>query len=99
MLARVLLNEGDQPNVLIPIFDNARKVVQKELESECVCPNNCYSQFTEDEMYSIQLQMAELKEPEHRMHKCPHPASNVCQTLFFEVLFCTCVCNIYDVCT
>ena len=63
MLARVLLNEGDQPNVFIPTFDNARKVAQKELESEYVCSNNCYSQFTEDEMYSIRLQLAELGEP------------------------------------
>ena len=46
MIARVLLNESDQPNVLIPTFDNARKVAQKELESEYVCPNNCYSQFS-----------------------------------------------------
>ena len=46
MLARVLLNESDQPNVLIPTFDNARKVAQKELESEYVWPNNCYSQFS-----------------------------------------------------
>jgi len=81
ILARVLLNEGDKPNALIPNFDNARKVAQKELESECVCPNNCYGQFPEDEMYSIQLQMAELEELEHCMHKCPHPASNICQTL------------------
>ena len=56
-------------------------VVQQESESKCAFPNNCYSQFTEDEMYSIQLQMTELGEPEHRMHKCPHPASNVRQTL------------------
>ena len=81
MLARVLLNKGDQPNVFILNFDNAGKVAPKELESKCVCPNNCYSQFTEDEMYSIQLQMAELGDAKHRMHKCPHPASNVCQTL------------------
>ena len=81
MLSRVLLNEGDQPKVLIPNFDSARKVMQRELESESVYPNSCCSQFTEDEMYSIQLQMAELEELEHHMHKCPHSASNVPQTL------------------
>ena len=32
-------------------------------------------------MYSIQLQTTELGEPEHGMHTCPHPASNICQTL------------------
>ena len=37
-------------SVVMPNFDNARKLVQKELESECVCPNSCYSQFPEDEM-------------------------------------------------
>ena len=81
MIARGVLNEGDQPNVLMPDFDNARKLAQKELESECVCPSNCYSQFPVNEIYSIQLQMAGLGEPEHGMHTCPHPASNICQTL------------------
>ena len=38
-------------------------------------------QFPEDEMHSIQLQMAGLEEPEHHMHTGPHPASNICQTL------------------
>ena len=51
MIARVVLNEDYQPNILIPNFDRERKVVQNELESECVCPNNCYCQFSEDEMY------------------------------------------------
>ena len=49
MIARGVLNEGDKPNVLMPNFDNARKLAQKGLESECVCPNSCYSQFPEDE--------------------------------------------------
>ena len=53
MIARVVLNEDYQPNILIHNFDNERKLAQKELESECVCPNNCYGQFPEDEMYSI----------------------------------------------
>ena len=89
MIARVVLNEGDQPNVLMLNFDNARKLAQKGLESECVCPNSCYSQFPEDEMYSIQLQMTKLGEPEHGMHTRPHPASNICQTLncYFSVVF------------
>ena len=34
MIARGVLNEVDQPNVLMPNFDNVRKLVQKELESE-----------------------------------------------------------------
>ena len=50
----------DQPNVLVPNRDNARKLVQKEQESEFVCPKSCYSKFPEDDMYSIQLQMTEL---------------------------------------
>ena len=48
MIARGVLNEGNQPNVLMPNFDNARKLAQKELESEYVCSNSCYSQFPED---------------------------------------------------
>ena len=74
-IARVVLHEGDQPNVLTANF---RKLAQKELESEYVCPN---SPFPEDEMYSIQLQMVELGEPKHRKHTCPYPAQNICQTL------------------
>ena len=74
MIARGVLNESGQANVLMPNFDNARILVQKELESEYVCSNSCYSQFPEDEMHSIQLQTAELGEPEHHMHTCPHPA-------------------------
>ena len=81
MAAWVVLNEDDQPNVFIPNFDNEKKLAQNELESECVCANNCCSQFPEDEMHSIQLQMAGLEEPEHHMHTGPHPASNICQTL------------------
>ena len=81
MIAGVVLHEGDQPNVLTPNFNNARKLAQKELESEYVCTNSCYSPFPEDEMYSIQLQIAELGEPEHHKHTCPHPAQNICQTL------------------
>ena len=44
-------------------------------------PKELLQAFPEDEMYTIQLQMAELREPEHGMHTCAHPASNICQTL------------------
>ena len=37
VIARVVLSEGDQPNVLVPNFDNPKNLVRKELESECVC--------------------------------------------------------------
>ena len=88
MAAWVVLNEDDQPNVFIPNFDNEKKLAQKELESEYVCANNCCSQFPEDEMHSIQLQMAGLEEPEHCMHTGPHPASNIVKLLILNV-FCT----------
>ena len=48
VVARSVLNEGDHSNVLMPNFDNARKLAQKELESEHVCSNSCYCQFPED---------------------------------------------------
>ena len=32
MIPGVVLHEGDQPNVLTPNFNNARKLAQKELE-------------------------------------------------------------------
>ena len=37
--------------------------------------------------------MTKLGEPEHGMHTCPHPASNICQTfklLFLKVVSCLC---------
>ena len=52
MIARGVLNEGDQANVLMPNLENARKLPQKELESEYVRSYSCYSQFPEDDMYS-----------------------------------------------
>ena len=36
-------------------------------------------------MYSIQLQMAELGEPEHHKHTCPHPAQKYLSN--FKMLF------------
>ena len=84
MIAGVVLDEDYQPNILIPNFDSERKLAQNELESECVCQNNCYCQFLEDEMYS----MAGLEEPEHHMHTGPHPASNF-KLLILKVVFCT----------
>ena len=65
VMARV--GDDDQPNVFMPNLDDERKLVQKELESGCGCPHNCYSEFSEDEMYSIRLQMTELEKPERDM--------------------------------
>ena len=62
------------------IWTKKKRLARKELENGCGCPHNGYSQFPEGEMYSIQLQMAEL-ELEHGMHTCPYPASNIYQTL------------------
>ena len=45
--------------------------------SGCGCPHNCYSQFPEAEMHSIQSKMAELEKPECDMHTCPHSKSNI----------------------
>ena len=53
MIARGVLNEVDQANVLMPNLENARKLPQKELESEYVCSLiQLLSQFPEDDMYS-----------------------------------------------
>ena len=68
MIARDVLNQGYQPNVLKPNFNNA------SAKTEYDCSNSCYTYFPVDEMYSIHLQMAELGEPELHTHTCPHPA-------------------------
>ena len=49
---------GLSKHVLMPNLDSERKLAQRELKSECGCPHNCYNQFPEDEIYSIQFQMA-----------------------------------------
>ena len=86
MIARVVLSEGDQPNALVPNFDNARKLARKELESECACANSCYSQFPEDE---IQLQMTELG---NQKMICTHvhiQHETSVKLLFLKIVFCT----------
>jgi len=89
MTAWVVLNEDDQPNVFIPNFDNEKKLAQKELESECVCANNCCSQFPEDEMHSIQLQMAGLGTLyAHRPTYSIKHLSNF-KLLILKIVFCT----------
>ena len=67
VVARVGTNEDDHPSVLMPNLDDKRRLVQKELGSGCGCPHNCYSQFSEDEMYSIRLKMTELEKLERDM--------------------------------
>ena len=67
VIARVGTNENDHPSVLMPNLDDERRLVQKELGSGCGCPHNCYSQFSEDEMYSIRLKMTELEKLERDM--------------------------------
>ena len=53
VIARGVLNEVDQANVLMPNLENARRLPQKELESEYVCSLiQLLSQFPEDDMYS-----------------------------------------------
>ena len=42
-------------------------IVHHELENGCGCSENCYGQFTEDEIYSIRLLMLELQKPEKDM--------------------------------
>ena len=39
------------------------KCVQEEVKKGCGCSSDCYSLFTEDEIYSIRLEMAELEKP------------------------------------
>jgi len=68
VITRVGTDEDDHPKCTYAYnIDDKRRLVQKELGSGCGCPHNCYSQFCEDEMYSIRLKMTELEKLEHDM--------------------------------
>ena len=41
--------------------------MKKELQKGCGCSKDCYSQFTEDELYDIQLTMHEISKQEKDM--------------------------------
>lgn len=45
-------------------LDDEKILVHSELERGCGCAENCYSQFTEDEIYYIRLCMLELQKCE-----------------------------------
>ena len=59
----------DQPNIPMPNLHGWWKKKVNMVAQAIV------SQFPEGEMYSIQLQMTELEEPERDMHTSPHPAA------------------------
>ena len=59
--------DEDVQEVMISGLDDEKKLVHSELEKGCGCPENCYSQFTEEEVYSIHLEMLELQKPERDM--------------------------------
>lgn len=63
----IAVTREDNQQVMICGLDNEKRRVHLELQKGCQCPENCYSQFTEDEIYSIRLQMLELQKPEKDM--------------------------------
>ena len=45
-------------------LEDEKKLVRRELEKGCSCHEACYSNFTEDEIYSVSLSMHELQKSE-----------------------------------
>ena len=63
----VATGDEDTPEVIVTGLSDEKKLVHSELTRGCGCPEDCYSQFTEDEVYSIRLQMLELQKTEKEM--------------------------------
>ena len=53
-------HDSDEPSFLMPV-DNEKSAVHAVVQSGCGCPNDCYKQFSEEEVYLIRLQMLELE--------------------------------------
>lgn len=66
-IADVADNREDIQQVMISGLDDEKAGVHSEFQKGCQCPENCYSKFTEDEAYSIRLQMLELQKFERDM--------------------------------
>ena len=66
-LSDVGTGDEDMPEFVVVGLDDERKLVRSELEKGCGCPQACYNQFTEDELYSIRLSMLELQKVEKDM--------------------------------
>ena len=68
--------DGDMLDFVLIGIDDERKLVVSELENGCGCPEACYKQFDEDEVYSIYLTMAEMQRHEKdilllgKLHVC-----------------------------
>ena len=51
-------DDSDEPSFLMPV-DDEKLSVHAAIRSGCGCPNDCYKQFSEEEVYLIHLQMLE----------------------------------------
>ena len=60
------LGDGDMLSVTVGL-DDERKLVDTVIEKGCGCPESCYEQFDEGEIYSIRLNMMELEKVEKDM--------------------------------
>ena len=64
LLADVETGDEDMPEFVVVGLDDKRKLVRSELEKGYGCSQACYNQFTEEELYSIRLNMFELQKVE-----------------------------------
>ena len=55
MLGGFELGDDDMPLSVTVGLDDERKLVHAEVESGCGCPESCYEQFEEGEIYSVRL--------------------------------------------
>ena len=62
-----LAGSENDPSYIMPELDEERDIVANELQKGCGCSEDCYSQFTEDELYDIRLTMHELSKQEKDM--------------------------------
>ena len=76
----IAIVEDRQPNSFMSNSDNGRNQCKMSKKVDVVAHTTVsYSQYPEDEMHSIQSQMAELEKQERDTHTCPHSESNIWQ--------------------
>lgn len=52
-------DDSDEPSFLMPVDE--KLAMHAILQNGCGCPNDCYKQFSEEEVYLIRLQMLEME--------------------------------------
>ena len=82
-ISEVAMTEDNTESFIVPDLEREKLSIQDKLRNGCGCQNNCYKQFTEDDVFSMRLDMFELEKGEcdmlllGKLMVCGHTASSV----------------------